>query len=174
MHTVKWLQVWLFNTNSSIQDYAFICTQLNGSNYQDVIPIIQFRYTVKWFQVFHTNSYICTQLNGSRYSYVIPIIQFRHTVKQLLQFNINNSIQHYSFICIHLNSSKYYYLTLIIQFNISHIVKWSNSSIWPIDGILKDTTTLVQSGPGCNGNEGALHIPKRSRTEASPSDGIVS
>ena len=29
-----------------------------------VIPIIQFLQTVKWFQVFHTNSFIYTQLNG--------------------------------------------------------------------------------------------------------------
>ncbi len=39
---------------------------------------------------------------------------------------------------------------------------------------LADTTTSSQSGPGSNGNEGVLYIPQRSRTEASPSDCLVS
>ena len=39
----------------------------------------------------------------------------------------------------------------------------SNSSIWPIDRTPSDVTTLGQSGPGSNGNEGA-----------SPSDCLVS
>ena len=38
--------------------------------------------------------------------------------------------------------------------------KWLNSSIWPIDRILTGTTTLIQSVPENNGNEGVLHIPK--------------
>ena len=33
------------------------------------------------------------------------------------------------------------------------------SSIWPIDGILTGITTLDQSGPRSNGNEGVLLIP---------------
>ena len=33
LHTVKWLQVLQFNTNCSIQQYSFVCTQLNGSKY---------------------------------------------------------------------------------------------------------------------------------------------
>ena len=36
----------------------------------------------------------------------------------------------------------------------------SNSSIWPIDRTLSGATTLGQSGPGSNGNEGLLHIPQ--------------
>ena len=51
---------------------------------------------------------------------------------------------------------------------------WLNSSIWPIDGILKGSTTLSQSRPGSNGNEGILHIPQSSKTRASPSDSLVS
>ena len=35
-----------------------------------------------------------------------------------------------------------------------------NSSIWPIDGTLTDTTLLGQSGPRSDGNEGVLHIPQ--------------
>ena len=50
----EWFQVLLFNTNSSIQNYSFVCTQLKGSKYFYVILIIQFNishlHTVKWFQ----------------------------------------------------------------------------------------------------------------------------
>ena len=49
-----------------------------------------------------------------------------------------------------------------------------NISTWPIAGTLRGTTTLDQSGHESNGNEGALHISQRSRTENSPSDGLVS
>ena len=51
---------------------------------------------------------------------------------------------------------------------------WTNRKrlIWPIDGALTGTTTLGQSGPGSNGNEGVFHIPQSSRTEASPSDTV--
>ena len=49
----------------------------------------------------------------------------------------------------------------------------SNSSIWPIDRTLSDTTTLGQSGLGSNGNGRVLHIPQ-SITGASPSDCLVS
>ena len=34
------------------------------------------------------------------------------------------------------------------------------------------TTTLGQSGPGSNDNEGLLHTPQISRTRASPSDTV--
>ena len=38
--------------------------------------------------------------------------------------------------------------------------KWLNSCNWPIDGILKGSTTPFQSGPGSNANERVLHIPQ--------------
>ena len=38
----------------------------------------------------------------------------------------------------------------------AHIV----CSIWPIDRNLSGATTLGQSEPGSNGNEGELHIPQ--------------
>ena len=41
---------------------------------------------------------------------------------------------------------------------------------WTLTG----TSTPGQSGPGGNGNEEVLHIPKSSRTGTSPSDGLVS
>ena len=47
-----------------------------------------------------------------------------------------------------------------------------SSFIWSIDETLRGTTTLDQSGPGSNGNEGLLHIPQSSKTEASPSDAV--
>ena len=51
----------------------------------------------------------------------------------------------------------------------------SNSSIWPIDKTLSGATTPGQSGPGSDGNEGALHIPQSSSiTGASSSDCLVS
>ena len=37
-----------------------------------------------------------------------------------------------------------------------------------IDGTLTGATTLGQSGPGSNGNEGVLHIPQSSITGTSP------
>ena len=41
----------------------------------------------------------------------------------------------------------------------------------PIDKTLSGATTLGQSGPGSDGNEGVLHIPQRSSiTGTSPSD----
>ena len=43
-----------------------------------------------------------------------------------------------------------------IQFTIS--TKFS--SIWGIDRTLSGATTLGQSGPGSDGNEGVLHIPQ--------------
>ena len=45
------------------------------------------------------------------------------------------------------------------------------SCIWRLDGTL---TTLGECGPGSNGNEGVLYIPQSPRTEASPSDDLVS
>ena len=38
------------------------------------------------------------------------------------------------------------------------------SSIWPIDGTLKITTTPGQDGSRNNGNKGVLQMPQRSRT----------
>ena len=49
------------------------------------------------------------------------------------------------------------------------------SSIWPIDKTLSCATTPGQSGPGSDGNEGALLITQSSRISgSSPSDCFVS
>ena len=63
-----------------------------------------------------------------------------------------------------------------------YAVKWlqvslcnSNSSIWPIDKTLFGATTLGQSGPESNENEGGLGIPQSSIiTEALLSGCLVS
>ena len=41
-----------------------------------------------------------------------------------------------------------------------HTVKWSNSSAWPIEVTLSGNTSPDKSGPGSNGNDGALHVPQ--------------
>ena len=70
-----------------------------------------------------------------------------------------------------------------VQFSISMKFKCQNSkllkpqlsSIWLIDGPLSGATTLGQSGPGSDGNEGVLHIRQRSsNTRTSQSDCLVS
>ena len=71
-------------------------------------------------------------------------------------FNNNNSIKCYSLVCLQLKDSKY--------------SKWLNFSIWFIDEILMDTTTLGQNGPTSYGYEGALHILWSFKVGASPSD----
>ena len=43
-----------------------------------------------------------------------------------------------------------------------------------MDRTLTGTTTLSQSGPESNDNEGVLHIPQSSKTEALPLDGNIS
>ena len=51
----------------------------------------------------------------------------------------------------------------------------SNSSIWPIDRTLSGATTLDQSGPGSNDNEGILRILQSFNIiRASSSDCLVS
>ena len=106
-----------------------------------------------------------------------PELIFLHTVAWLQVFhsNTNNSIQCYLFICTQLNGFKYCYVTLTIHFNsviYQHIVKWLNSSIWPIDGTLISTIILGHSWSGSNGNESAIYIPQNSRAGASPSDAV--
>ena len=49
------------------------------------------------------------------------------------------------------------------------------SSIWSIDRALSGATTLGQSGPGMDGNEGVLRIPQNSSIHGTlPSNCLVS
>ena len=57
------------------------------------------------------------------------------------------------------------------QFNISYL--HTVCSIRPIDRTLSGATTLGQSGPGNNGNDGVLHIPQISKAGTSPSNGLM-
>ena len=57
--------------------------------------------------------------------------------------------------CMQLNGFKYCYITVICL----HII----GSIWSIDRTLSGATTLSQSGPGSNYNEGLLHIAQISK-----------
>ena len=50
----------------------------------------------------------------------------------------------------------------------------SNSSIWPIDWTLSGATTLDQSRPESNSNEGVLCFSQIPKTGASPLDGSMS
>ena len=54
-----------------------------------------------------------------------------------------------------------------------HTVKWSKSSIWPIDRSLWGTTTLGQSGSERKGDEVVLHVAQSSCTAASQSDELL-
>ena len=83
----------------------------------------------------------------------------------------NNST---SIIC--LQTVKWSVLFLTIQFNASHLFAHSLSveQFYLTHTILSGATTPGWSGPGSNGNEGALHIPQSSKTGASPSDCLMS
>ena len=80
LQALKWLLELLFKTNYPIEHYSFIYIRSNGSKYCDFIPIFQFRYTVKEFQVLLLTwiihySLVCTQLKNSKYYYVSLTIQ---------------------------------------------------------------------------------------------------
>ena len=155
---MKWLQELLFKTSDSIEHYLF--TLSNGSKNFSVW--IQFRNTVKEFQVFlfNTNnsiqhySFICTLLNGSKYCYVSQTIQFdRHLFTQL-------------------SGQRVLFLTL--QFNINHLLAHS-LNVKQLCLINRwEPITPGQSGLGNNGNKRVLHIPQSFRIGASSWDCIVS
>ena len=57
------------------------------------------------------------------------------------------------------NVMKENYTTCLFVWVLWHI---NLCSIWPIDRAQTGATTLGQSGPGSNGNEGVIHIPQSS------------
>ena len=119
LYTVKWLQVLLLNSNYSIQQNSFICTQSYDSN---VISIFQFRYAEFQVLLFNTYnscqhySFVYTQLNGSKYCYVSLTIQLDICYFFYLQLNdqtvlfktIQLSISH---LFAHSLNVKQFYLT---------------------------------------------------------------
>ena len=121
-----------------------------------VIPIIQFRHTVKEFQFNYLTLIILINIAQSfAHSYMV----------QVLPRIGNSSIKHQLFVYTRLNYQTVLFLT--IQFCTSH-------SIQPIERTLSDATISGQSRPENNGNEGLLHITQSSKTGASPSDCLVS
>ena len=119
LHTVNWFQLLQSDANNSIQYkscvccqwsgykyyylalsqlYWFICTQSKFSKYCYIIPIIQFRYTVKEFQVlqFSTTesiqyySFVWTQLNGSEYCYVSFVTLQKITIWEITKTEVEN------------------------------------------------------------------------------------
>ena len=60
----------------------------------------------------------------------------------------------------------------IASSNLIEYKKFLNRSLWPIDENLTGTTSLNQSGPGNNGNEGVLLTPQISKSAASSSDAV--
>ena len=112
-----------------------------------------------------------TQLNHQ----TILFLTIQVSISQKMLCITNSSIKYQSFSYTQLNDQTVLFQT--IQFSTSHLFALSsisNSSIWPMDRTLSGTTTLGQNGPGSNDNEGVLHIPQISKTDASPSDGLVS
>ena len=111
------------------------------------------------------HSFICKELNGSKFYNLRLISLFicLYMVKWLrvLLYITNNSMKHQLFVYIQLNDQTVLFLT--IQFNLSHLFALSlnlKSSTRLIDRTLSGSTTLGQSGPGSNSNEGVLHIPQ--------------
>ena len=85
----------------------------------------------------------------------------------ILLYITNNSSKHESFVYTQLKWSN----SSISHKSFVFAVLLLNSSFWPMDRTLSGVTTLGQSRPRSNGNEGIFHIPQSfSITGASPSD----
>ena len=97
--------------------------------------------------------------------FLFQVIQFGQTVLiQTIQFSIST-------VFVHKRLNVKIVLFQGIQFS---IITWY-SYIWSIDRTLSGVTTLGQSEPGSDGNEGMLHIPQNSSiTETSPWDCLAS
>ena len=104
------------------------------------------------------------------------------SVMGLWEMGSNPSLLSHSFICTKINVFKHRFLTLMILLNIICLfvllnifsyIKWINISIWSIDETPTGSIIPGQCGPGSNDIERVLHIPKKSRTEASPPDCLM-
>ena len=75
----------------------------------------------------------------------------------------------------YLMPSPFLYIQTVLFPTILFSISTQFSSFWPIDKILSGVTILGQSGPGSDGNKGALCIPQSSSIiGAWPSDCLVS
>ena len=82
-----------------------------------------------------------------------------------IKWEVNIFIKKSSCVCYSLRQ----YVSSIYMYISAWICRWQYNN-----KTLTGTTTLGQSEPGSNGNEGVLHITQISRTRASPSDYLVS
>ena len=74
-HMVKWFQVFLCNTNNSINYESFVCTKINGFMYCDVTETIQL------------NSHFFTQLNGQTILFLPRLFNVSHLFAHSLNVN---------------------------------------------------------------------------------------
>ena len=92
---------------------SFICTQLNGFKHHYVTLIIQFRHTIKEFQVL-----LIRNNNSIQHYLFISSVQL---FQELLC--ITNNPNRQSFVYTQFNGQKVLFLT--IQFNLSHLFAYS-------------------------------------------------
>ena len=117
-------------------------------------------------------------------TFLLQAIQFSQTVLfQTIQFNICivfvhtlTNIQRVLFQKIQFSiSTQFQCQKVVLSQTIRFSVSMQFSSIWPIDRTLSGATTLGQSGPASDGNEGVHCIPQSSSiTGTLPSDYLVS
>ena len=74
------------NIINPIQHYSFIRIQLSISKYCYVIPIIQFRHTVKWFQIIPSNSNTSIQCEKSICTHLIVFLSISNNLTWLQSF----------------------------------------------------------------------------------------
>ena len=127
MHTVKWFQIFLFNTSTTIKDLTFVCIQLNAKTV--LFQTIQFNMSTKLngfkscylsltIQLDISHLFVhSTQFLSNTNNYFIIICL--HTVKwfQVFLFNASTSIKDQTFFYKQLNAKTVLFQT--IQFNIS-------------------------------------------------------
>ena len=88
--------------------------------------------------------------------------------------HIQSNVKTFLFQTIQFSISSFNFKTVLFQ-EIQFCISTHFSFIWPRDKTLSGATTLGQSGPGSDGNEGVIHISQSSSiTGASPPDYLVS
>ena len=139
--TVKWFQLFLSNTNNSIQYKSFVRKQWSGYRYCNLTLIILIN---------------TIQSNFHKYCYTILIIQFWHTYKefQVLLCITNNLIKHQLFVHTHFKCQTvlfdpyigpYQVLPLRVRVDLSAMAK--EYSTFPKAGVsLSDGLELVEGG----------------------------
>ena len=93
-------------------------------------------------------------------------------------FNAKSCLHIYIYIYIYIHTHTFFWIQFQVllynSHNISNLSTHIVCSIWPIDWTFLGATTLGQSGPTSNGNEGVLHILQSTKVGALPSDCLMS